>query len=525
MTDFDELVKRLESLPPAQRAALEKQVREGTRNVLWVPNPGPQTLAFNSEADELYYGGSAGGGKSDLLLGLALTKHKKSLLLRRMIDDARGLMNRAIEIVGHFDGLNRTTLEWRLKDRILDFGGCQMEDDKHRYKGRPRDLIGFDEGVDFTSSQYEFIKIWNRSTDPNQRCRVVVASNPPLTANGLWLIHKWAAWLDPRHPNPAAPGELRWYIRNDDDEEVEVDGPGPHMVRGQMVRAASRTFIPSSLEDNPDLVKTGYGDRLAQLPEELRAAYLSGKHDLSLKDHPKQVIPTAWIRAAMERWGKRPNIPMIAMGVDCSGGGADPMVIARRHDYWFDELITIPGKSLPAESLGKTMTGAIISHRRDCAIIIVDMGGGYGGAVYENLKENKIDVLAYRGGDASFHRTKDRQLGFRNKRSEAIWKFREALDPDQDGGSPICLPLDQTLLADLAAPTFEVGPKGIEVEQKETLVKRLGRSTDRGDAVIMAWSGGVNILQGVKMKAYNQKPQVLTKRDVRVFSSGRKAWR
>lgn len=30
---------------------------------LWTPQPGPQTGAFNSKADELFYGGSAGGGK------------------------------------------------------------------------------------------------------------------------------------------------------------------------------------------------------------------------------------------------------------------------------------------------------------------------------------------------------------------------------------------------------------------------------------------------------------------------------
>jgi hypothetical protein len=47
----------------------------------WVPNPGPQTQAFLCEADELFYGGEAGAGKTDLGIGLALTEHKRSLLL------------------------------------------------------------------------------------------------------------------------------------------------------------------------------------------------------------------------------------------------------------------------------------------------------------------------------------------------------------------------------------------------------------------------------------------------------------
>jgi hypothetical protein len=41
----------------------------------WTLNPGPQTDAYTSEADELYFGGRAGGGKTALLLILAATQH------------------------------------------------------------------------------------------------------------------------------------------------------------------------------------------------------------------------------------------------------------------------------------------------------------------------------------------------------------------------------------------------------------------------------------------------------------------
>lgn len=43
------------------------------RALLWAPQPGPQLQAFTSKADQLLYGGAAGGGKSDLAIGLALT--------------------------------------------------------------------------------------------------------------------------------------------------------------------------------------------------------------------------------------------------------------------------------------------------------------------------------------------------------------------------------------------------------------------------------------------------------------------
>src|SRR3954449_11912436 len=64
--------------------------------------------------------------------------------------------------------------------------GCEQETDKQRFKGDPHDPIVFDEGTDFLESQYRFIIGWNRSTDPKQRCRVIVASNPPTYTPGTY---------------------------------------------------------------------------------------------------------------------------------------------------------------------------------------------------------------------------------------------------------------------------------------------------------------------------------------------------
>ena len=59
------------------------------------PNNIPQMSAYCNEADIIYYGGSAGGGKSDLLLGLALTDHKKSIIYRREYKQLRELTDRS----------------------------------------------------------------------------------------------------------------------------------------------------------------------------------------------------------------------------------------------------------------------------------------------------------------------------------------------------------------------------------------------------------------------------------------------
>ena len=42
--------------------------------------------------------GQGGGGKSDILLGLAFTAHRRSLLLRRQYTDLSAITERAVEI-------------------------------------------------------------------------------------------------------------------------------------------------------------------------------------------------------------------------------------------------------------------------------------------------------------------------------------------------------------------------------------------------------------------------------------------
>lgn len=478
----------------------------------WAPNTGPQSDAYFSEADELFYGGEAGGGKSALLAGLATTVHSRSLILRRTNAEVEGLVEEVERIVGSRQGYNSQSGIWRLGERRVTLGGCQLERDKQKRKGKPNDLIGFDEISDFTETQYTFIIGWNRSAKPGQRVRVVVTGNPPTTAEGLWVLKRWAAWLDPKHPRPAKPGELRWFTTIG-GKDTEVDGPGPHMVEGQLVRAKSRTFIRARLSDNPDLAETDYDATLAALPEEYRQAYRDGRFDLALRDGAFQTIPTAWIRAAQLRWKPVPlqGVPMCTMAVDASGGSNDPMIIACRHDGWFAPLIRIEAKELPIAQMGSVSAGVVVSHRRDNALVVVDMGGGYGGPLYEHLSANSIECAAYKGAEGSAARTKDRKLAFKNKRSEAIWRFREALDPDQPGGSPIMLPDDPEVIADLTATTFRVGPHGIEVEAKDKVVKRLGRSTDKGDAIVMAWSAGLKNahIQGGFPAMAKKRPEVI----------------
>lgn len=332
---------------------------------------------------------------------------------------------------------------------------------------------------------------------------MVIATNPPLSEEGDWLIKMFAPWLDRTHPSPAKPGELRWFITDHDGNDREVEGPGGYLVEDsegrpvlgedgeqRVVQATSRTFIPSSVRDNPYLRDTGYEATLDALPEPLRSAIRDGNFTQARRDHELQLIPYEWVRAAQGRWkpDAPDNAPMCAIGADVASGGDDQTVLAARHDFWFDKLVCEPGAKTP---LGTDVAALIIKHRRDGAVVGIDCGGGYGNAPAEHLEINGVEVHRHLGAGESTGRTKQGNLKFYNKRAEVYYRLYEALDPDQPGGSGIALPPDPELTSDLCAIRLESDDlKMIRLESKKNLVKRLGRSTDKGDAVAIAWSIG-----------------------------------
>lgn len=490
--DIERIEKELRSLPPAELEKALKDIAEATKGWKFIPSPGPQLQAYESKADVLLFGGEPGGGKSALALGLAFNKHQRSLIMRRQYTDLNALIEDMIKMNGGRQGYNGSPPpSLRVGNKLIELGAANSLGDEQHWMGQPHDLLCLDEATQFAESQVRLLMGWVRSTDPKQRTRVVLATNPPLTNEGLWVTQMFAPWLDAQYPDPAKPGELRWVITDADGKDQWVDGPAPVEMGGRMVQPMSRTFIPSSVDDNPFLRNSGYKAKLDALTEPYRSILMGG-FKVSFRDAENQVIPTDWIRQAQARWTPRPRhgVPMCALGVDPSGGGNDPMVIAPRYDGWYAPLVEVAAKSIPKQRIGSHTAAMVITHRRDQALVILDMCGGYGGGCYEVLHENSIDVRAYKGSEKSTRRTKDKQMGFYNVRSEAIWRFREALDPDQDGGSPIALPDDPVLLADLTAPRIDPDAKVVKIEPKEDIVKRLGRSTNRGDAVVMAWYDG-----------------------------------
>jgi hypothetical protein len=490
----EQILAALPHLTDAERIELDQLLLAGMP--VWVPQEGPQAEAAASLADIVFYGGQAGGGKTDLIIGLSLTQHQRSQIFRREGTQLVGIEERMLdEILGSRAGYNGQDGILRWNGKVIELCAVKDEASKKKYQGRPSDLKAFDEITHFTESQFRFLIGWLRSNDPTQRCRVVCAGNPPTDADGEWVIRFWAPWLDPTHPNPAKSGELRWFIVDADGNDIEVPGPEPVMVKGKPVKPKSRTFIRSTLEDNLFYALGDYRATLASLPEPLRSQMAEGNFNAGRTDNVWQLIPTEWIKAAMGRWVDREaqgmaKGPMTAAGFDPSRGGMDKGSLARRHGTWFDKIVTAPGVVM---NDGPKAAGFVAPLVRDGAPISMD-GIGIGTAAYDFMRGLGLRAVSVIGSEGSSGRDKTGTLRFKNKRAEMHWRTREALDPTNP--EPIALPPDQELLSDLCAVRYKVVQMGqdlagIQVRDKDEIREVLGRSPDKGDSVVLTFIDGL----------------------------------
>jgi hypothetical protein len=380
-------------------------------------------------------------------------------------------------------------------DRMIEFGAVQHEKDRQKWQGQPHDLVAIDEATEFPYSIVQFLTGWNRTTIANQKCRVIFTFNPPMTESGEWVIEYFAAWLDDKHPNKARDGELRWYATID-DKIVEVESGAPiKSSDGSLIVPKSRTFYHASLVDNPALEESGYAATIDLLPEPLRST-LKGSFSAGKIEDPFQTIPTEWVRLAMDRWtdtiptGERLDedndlssapIKMTAIGADVARGGKDKTTIARLHSDYFRELLEYPGTKTPD---GRTVAQLIVNAQEDSAPIGVDVIG-VGSSVYDVLVDLDQDVTPINFGEGTDETDQSGKLRFANVRALAYWRLREALDPKNEGS--IALPKDDRLLSDLCSPRWSIRTGRILIEPKDAVKERIGRSPDKGDAVVLAW--------------------------------------
>lgn len=194
---------------------------------------------------------------------------------------------------------------------------------------------------------------------------------------------------------------------------------------------------------------------------------------------PMFEVENAQARDVAEGW---PHV----LTCDVARFGDDETVIAVRQGMRVRILEVIQGQDTMATA------GMIVRYARELVhpefgrpLIVVD-DAGVGGGVTDRLRElaredgNRFRVVTFNGANATAESNKDE---YPNARSELWFEFAEDWLPELD------LDDDEELLSDLCAPQYAMDSKGRRVvEPKDETKKRLGRSPDRADAVMMAFS-------------------------------------
>lgn len=232
--------------------------------------------------------------------------------------------------------------------------------------------------------------------------------------------------------------------------------------------------------------RSQWGEKSSLYQNRVLGEFYAGEED--------SVIPLSWVEAAVERWkeweengkpdGGRPH----TVGVDVARSGTDKTCMAVRQGNIITEIRAYAHNDTMATT-GRVK--AILDGDPDCTAIVDVIGIGAG--VVDRLREQNARVQAFNAAARSNKRDKTGEIGFVNSRAAAWWSLRELLDPS--AGSEICLPPDDDLLGDLTAPKAGELLSGgkLKIESKDDIRKRIGRSTDRGDAVVQAfWSQAGN---------------------------------
>lgn len=272
---------------------------EQNQVVVWQPQK-KQALAMSCPADELFYGGAAGGGKSDYLLGDNLQGANKygenwhGILFRQTFSQLEELQKRAREIYPKVGAIYKQQEKtWYFPNgATLKMRYLENEKDVEQYQGHQYTWIGFDELGNYpTSYCWEYMRSRLRSAK-GVPCYMRGTGNPGGVGHG-WIKNYF---MDGHEPNKIFTVEK---------------------TMGDISIKTTRVFIPSKLEDNQILVKNDpqYEARLASLPEHLARALRYGDwsvfegqvfSEFSIEKHvikPISLEPGVWFKFAAMDWG------------------------------------------------------------------------------------------------------------------------------------------------------------------------------------------------------------------------------
>jgi hypothetical protein len=236
--------------------------------VIWSPQPGPQTDLITCPIFEVFYGGARGGGKTEASIGdwfnhaAQYGEHATGLFIRRKLTQLSDVIRR-FRRYGKKIGCT-----WREQQKelmtpngaILKFAYLERDTDAEEYQGHEYTRVYVEEVTNFPHPE-PIMKL--KATIRTARG---IVTGMRLTGNPGGPGHHWvkARYID---PCPTGYAVLR------EEEDVELPDGTTKLVD------IERVFIPARLRDNPALLQNdpGYILRLRQTGSEtLVKAWLDG---------------------------------------------------------------------------------------------------------------------------------------------------------------------------------------------------------------------------------------------------------
>ena len=325
--------KKKEQAQPKQRVSIEEIAAteydtsvEEHANILFKPNPGPQTDFLAAAEREVLYGGSAGGGKSYAMLSdpLRYMGHPafSGLLLRHTTEELRELVFKSQELYPKiWPGIkwSERKMQWTAPSGArLWMSYLDRDDDVLRYQGLAFSWIGFDE-----LTQWATPYAWNYM---RSRLRSTAADLPIFmraTTNPGGRGHHWVKkmFIDPAVYNRA-------FDATDIETGEVLRYPAGHAKAGRPL--FKRRFIPARLSDNPYLAESGdYEAMLLSMPEQQRRQLLDGDWDIkegaAFTEFDRSIhvvepfdIPNNWVkfRACDYGYGSKSGVLWFAVAPD-----------------------------------------------------------------------------------------------------------------------------------------------------------------------------------------------------------------
>jgi hypothetical protein len=236
--------------------------------VIWTPQP--KQIAFLERSEyEAFYGGAAGGGKSDSLLAEGLRQvelpHYRGLILRKTYPQLSELIDRSGELYKACyprATYNDSKHFWKFPSGAkIYFGAMQHTKDRTNYQGKRYDYIGFDELTHFLFDEYSYMFSRNRPSGTGTLVYMRATGNPGGVGHG-WVKDRFITAA-----KPMSPIKTELIVFRPDGTKVKVN--------------RKRIFVPSSVFDNQRLLENdpNYIANLALLPEAEMKALLYGDWD------------------------------------------------------------------------------------------------------------------------------------------------------------------------------------------------------------------------------------------------------